>query len=310
MNEQYLFRSYNEYMKNKFGCRVYKVCVDANFNCPNRDGTKSTRGCIFCDETGSSSRTHKKNTPIKDQVCTNILNRKQRYKAKKFIIYFQSYSNTYAEISYLKKLYNEAICFDKDIVGISIATRSDCVDEEKIAMIAQIKEKLDYVNIEYGMQTMHNKTLEIINRKETHEDFLKAVEITKKYKLDWTSHVILGLPNEGREEIMKTAEELGRLKPTGIKIHLLVAMKNTALAILYKKNKWSPLEYSNAISLICDFLERIDKNSIIHRIAGNGHPLHTLAPKWVYEKKKTLIEDIKKELQTRKTYQGVSCLKL
>jgi radical SAM protein (TIGR01212 family) len=307
MKDQNLFNSYNEYMKKRFGCRVYKVCVDAGFSCPNRDGTKSIGGCIFCDETGSSSRTHKKNTPIKEQVFENILNRKKRYKAKKFIIYFQSYSNTYSDISHLKKLYHEAICLDKDIIGLSIATRADCIDEEKIAMIAQIKDKLDYVNIEYGMQTMHNKTLDIINRAETHEDLLKAVEITKKYNLDWTAHVILGLPKEEKVEIRQTAKELSFLKPTGIKIHLLVAMKNTCLANLYEKNKWTPLEYTQAISLICDFLERIDKGCIIHRIAGNGHPLHTLAPKWAYEKKKHIIEDVKKELTTRQSFQGIYC---
>lgn len=217
--------SFNSFFKKKFGCRVYKVSVDGGFSCPNRDGSKSSLGCIFCDATGSSSRTlaHSMET----QILQNIAVRKTRYRAKKFIIYFQSFSNTYAPVEKLKSLYDTAIATHPDIIGLSVSTRPDCIDEEKMALLASYKKKLPFVSIEYGMQTIHNKTLKRINRHETHEDFLKALKLAKQYDLHHVAHIILGLPEENKDDQMATADMCKELEIEGVKIHMLVAMKNT-----------------------------------------------------------------------------------
>ena len=262
---QSLYNSYNDYLRQLFGCRVYKVSIDAGFTCPNRDGRKGTGGCTFCDETGSSSRTHELATPIQAQILQNIKVRRTRYRAQKFIAYFQSYTNTYAPIEQLKQLYDEALATHPDIVGLAISTRPDCVDQEKLNLIASYREKVPYVCVEYGMQTMHNRTLKAVNRCEVHDDFLKAIELTQALKLDHCVHVVLGLPGETREDQLATADTLARLKVHGVKIHLLVAMEKTPLAALYRAGKWAPLTHVEYISLACDFLERLHPECVIHR---------------------------------------------
>ena len=294
------YKSYNEFMKKLFGCRVYKVSIDAGFTCPNRDGTKGHMGCIFCDEMGSSSRTNKEKTSIKDQVINNIKVRKSRYRASKFIAYFQSFSNTYAPVEKLKKIYDEAIYAHKDIVGISISTRPDCIDEEKIKLIASYKEKIPYVCIEYGMQTCHDKTLKLINRRETHSDFLKALKLTKKYDLHHCAHIILGLPKETLKDQLKTADTINKLKIEGIKIHLLVAMQNTVLADLYYLKKWTPLSLEEYIFRACSFLERVHEDCIIHRVSSSGHPCHIVAPEWMKEKNIDITKEIIEEFKRRR----------
>lgn len=299
-----LYYSYNNYLKEKFACRVYKVSIDAGFTCPNRDGTKGFGGCTFCDETGSSSRTHLQGTSITKQVQKNIAIRKSRYKAKKFIAYFQSHTNSYAPTNQLKKIYDEAIEADPDIIGLTISTRPDCIDEKKLALIASYKKRLPYVSIEYGMQTKHDKTLKAINNCSTHNDFLKAIELTKKYDLDHCVHVILGLPNEGRKQLLETANTLAKLDIQGIKIHLLVAMENTPLAQSYLRGKWHPLTFEEYIPLVCDFIERLPPSCVIHRLSGNGHPKHLVAPRWAYDRRNDVRKAITDLLSKRSTRQG------
>jgi len=304
MNQDLPFNSYNNFMKKLFKVRVYKISVDAGFSCPNRDNTKGINGCIFCDERGSSSRTQKIHSSIKEQIINNIRIRKTRYKAKKFIIYFQSFSNTYAPVKRLKELYDEAICVDKDIIGLNIATRADCIDEEKIQLIASYKKKLPFVCVEYGMQSSHNKTLEIINRKESFEDFLKALELTKKYNLHHCAHIILNLPKESIEDQLKTAITISKLKIEGIKIHPLVAMEGTLLADMYKKNLWQPLSFKKYINLACDFIERLHPECIIHRVSSSGHPKYIIVPKWMKRKNLKIREAIITEFKKRRTKQS------
>jgi radical SAM protein (TIGR01212 family) len=295
-------------MKSLFGFKVYKVSVDAGFSCPNRDGKKGVSGCIFCDEKGSSSRTNE-NLSIKAQVLENIKIRKKRFKAKKFIVYFQSFSNTYAPTETLKKRYDEAINASPDIVGISISTRADCIDEEKIKFISTYKKKLPYVSLEYGMQTSHDKTLKLINRKETFKDFLKAISLTKKYNLHNSAHVILGLPKENKSNMLKTADTLAKLQIEGVKIHLLVVMKNTVLEKMYKNKLYSPLSFEEFINISCDFLERLPKNCIIHRLSTSGHPKGIVAPLWMKKKNlnNEIIAALEKNFSKRKTKQGFFC---
>ncbi len=286
------FLTFNKYLKNLFGCKVYKVSVDANFTCPNRDGTKSKKGCIYCDSYGSSSRVHKKNVSIKEQILKNIKVRKARYKAKKFLAYFQPFSNTYASVDKLKHLYNEAIYSHVDIIGLSISTRSDCIDEEKVKLIASYREFLPFVSIELGLQSIHNKTLNLINRKENLNDFIKAYTLIKKYNLHLCVHVILGLPEETFDDMLNTAKFLSKLKVDGIKLHLLIVLKNTPLEKMYIQKKYKPLTYDEYVDISKKFINELDQNFIIHNFAGSGYPKDIIAPYWIYEKKLNIIKDI------------------
>ncbi|MBN1914794.1 MAG: TIGR01212 family radical SAM protein [Parachlamydiales bacterium] len=303
-----LYRSFHESMRNLFGCRVYKISVDAGFDCPNRDGTKSSGGCLFCDARGSSSRTHQEGTSLQEQILKNIAVRKQRYKGEKFIIYFQSFTNTYAPIEVLQEKYDTALKTHPDIVGISIATRPDCVDEEKLDLIASYQKTFPYVCIEYGLQTIHDTTLQKINRHENFSDFVHALELSKKRTISTCAHIIIGLPEEGRQEILETADAMAQYALDGVKIHVLVAMKNTPLADYYQQGLWKPLSFSASISLICDFIEHLPSECVIHRIAGNGHPQHLIAPLWMKEKKQEIIPEVIKEFTKRSTHQGSHCL--
>ncbi len=298
------FRSYHDSLQERFGCRVYKVSIDAGFTCPNRDGEKGVGGCTFCDERGSSSRTNRPTDAIVKQILRNIEVRKNRFGAEKFIAYFQSYTNTYAPIAHLKEIYDQAIYAHPDIIGLAISTRADCVDRDKLELIASYKKMLPHVSIEYGLQTVHEHTLEKINRKETHAELVQAIRMTQEEGIDHCVHVILGLPGESREEILQTADFIARYKIQGVKIHFLVIMEHTALAKDYLAGACSVLSMDEGISLACDFLERIPADCIIYRIGGNGHPLHAIAPEWVWKQKTAVIEGIKKEFTRRGTRQG------
>ena len=294
-----IFKSINNYLKDKYKYRVYKVSVDGGFSCPNR---KNSKGCIFCDEKGASSQTNKINTPIKEQVLNNILIRKSRFRAQKFIVYFQSFTNTYADTTELKKKYDEALYAHKDIIGISISTRADTIDEEKIKLIASYKKKFPYVSIEYGLQSVHDKTLKKINRKESFTDFIKAIYLTKKYHLEHCVHVILGLLDETVHEQIQTAESLKKLKIQGVKIHPLMVLKNTVLEKLYNQKKYTPLFFEEYISICADFLKHLNSDCIIHRVSTSGRPEDIIAPIWTREKKEIIHFQILKALQEKDIY--------
>lgn len=305
--EEKPYNTYNRFMKNLIGERTYKVSIDAGFSCPNRDGTKAFGGCIFCDERGSSSRTNPEKTSIKEQIIANIKVRKTRYKAQKFIVYFQSFTNTYAHVEKLKELYDEAIIAHPDIVGISISTRPDSIDEEKIKLIASYKEKLPYVCVEFGMQSSHEKTLKLINRNESHVDFVKAIELTQKYKLSNCAHIILGLPEETFEDYLSTADALAKLKVDGVKIHALAAIENTVLSHMYEKGLWQPLSLEKYIEASLSFIERLLKDCIIHRVSASGHPQHITAPVWMREKNLNISKKLELEFKKKGSHQGIFC---
>lgn len=300
------YRPYSRYLQDRFGCRVYKVTLDGGFTCPNRDGTKGSGGCTFCDDTGSSSRAQDRRDSITQQVLKNIETQRKRFKAEKFIAYFQSYTNTYSPVARLKRLYDEAMAAHPDIIGMAISTRPDCVDEEKLALIASYKRPDNYICVEYGMQTIHDRTLESLNRCETHEDFLTAMALTRRFELDHCIHVILGLPGESWEEQMATADVLAQMKVDGVKIHLLCAMENTPLAESYRRGEWEPMEQEAYVGLICDFIERLHPECVIHRVAGNGHRQHVVAPLWL-QRKLEIMNEIEAEFARRGTRQGTHC---
>lgn len=296
------YYKFSDYLKERFGCRVYKVSIDAGFSCPNRDGSKSRDGCIYCDNKGFSFNSRIPPRPIENQIAEGIKVGRERFKAGKFIVYFQAYTNTYAPLKQLKEKYDIVKRF-KDIVGISIGTRPDCVNEEILELIDSYTGEYE-VWLEYGLQSIHRKTLESINRGHLYEDFLKAIESTRKRKeIKICAHTIVGLPGETRADILKTAEELGRLKLEGVKIHPLYIIKGTKLEEVFRHRLYAPLTRQDYISLVSEFLEFLWPDTVIQRITADSPRQFLIAPLWILEKSKTLKE-IDEALVKKERFQG------
>jgi len=294
------YNQYSAYLKDKFGVKVYKITLDAGFSCPNRDGSISTGGCIFCDDGGSFSQAHSNLLTIEEQVQVGIKTLSERFKAERFMSYFQAFSNTYKPVNELEKIYTSALC-DEKIVGISIGTRPDCVDDEKLNLISSYAK--DYETwIEYGLQTIHDKTLIKINRGHDFDCFLRAYEKTKEKGIKVCAHVIFGMW-ETREEILETAQKLAELKVDGIKIHQLCALENTKLATMYRDGEIDFQSEDEYVELVCDFLEYIPKETTIHRLAGNGMSSTLIAPLWL-SKKFDCLNKIDRTFEQRGTWQG------
>ena len=296
-----LYNQFSAHLKQKFGVKVYKITLDAGFSCPNRDGTISTGGCIFCDEGGSFSQAHSNLLSIEEQVEAGIKNLSERFKAEKFMSYFQAYSNTYKQVKELERIYNSALNNEK-IVGLSIGTRPDCVDDEKLDLIAGYKDDY-YTWIEYGLQSIHDKTLRRINRGHDFDCFKRAYDKTKERGINVCVHVIFGLW-ETHEEIMETARKLAELKVDGVKIHMLCALENTKLAKIYEEKAIDFMSEEEYIKTVCDFLEYLPPETTIHRLAGNGLKKNLIAPLWL-GKKMDRLNRIDRELLNRKSYQGI-----
>lgn len=292
---------YSRYLKERFGQKVYKVTIDAGFNCPNRDGTISKGGCIFCDNSGSFSCAHDNAMSVREQLLTGIESQRKRFGAQKFISYLQAYTNTYADVDHLENVYSQALSH-KDVVGISIGTRPDCVDEDKISLISSYSK--DYETwIEYGLQSSNDETLKFINRGHSVKDFVHAVEITKNRGIKICAHVILGLPNETEKDALRTAKLLCDLGVDGVKIHLLCVLKNTRLAQMYENNDIELLGKECYVNVVCDFLEMLPPSMSIHRLAGNGLKKILIAPRWLCDKFEILTA-IDRELEKRDSFQG------
>lgn len=295
------YNNFNTYLRNIFGCRVQKITIDAGFSCPNRDGTISTRGCIYCNVRGSGTGAHATGLSVTEQLLQGKRALSKRYKAKKFIAYFQAFSNTYAPFDKLKSLYEEALEVD-DVVGLSIGTRPDCVDESVLELLQGYGKKY-LVWIEYGLQSVHDATLAFINRGHDFKCFKKTVAATKNRGIKICAHVILGLPNEKKTDMLKTARAVASMEIDGLKIHLLYVVKGTKLDILYSAGKYRCLEQHEYVDLVCDFLERIPKNMIIQRLTGDPHPEELVAPMWSKKKMETM-DLIKETLEKRDSWQG------
>lgn len=295
------YYQFSEYLKNKFGKKVYKITIDAGFSCPNRDGTISSGGCIFCDDGGSFSRAHDSSLSVKEQVLTGVETLSARFKAQKFMSYFQAYSNTYKPVDELKKIYDESLCHT-DVVGISIGTRPDCIDEQKLDLIASYTDKYE-TWLEYGLQSMHDKTLRRINRGHDFETFLNTYKLTKERGINVGVHVILGLPQETKEDMLKTIKTLADLKVDGVKFHCLCIFPNTKLYEMYKNGDIPLLEEDEYIDIVCDCLELLPETTTIHRLGGNGLQAIKVAPNWL-NKKFEILNRIDAELEKRNSFQG------
>ena len=296
------YRDFNTYLKEIFGERVQKISLDAGLGCPNRDGTISHRGCIFCDRRGSGTGALiNHGLSITRQIAEAKGFIRKRYKAKKFIAYFQSFTNTYAPVSYLKGLYDEALA-QKDMLGLSVATRPDCVDREILTLLSSYQAD-HLVWLEYGLQSSHDKTLKLINRGHDVSCFEQSVLMADEYPINICAHIILGLPGEDREMMLQTARFLSNLPVRGVKIHLLYVVKGTPLSEFYHKERFRCLEREEYANLVVDFLELLPPEMVIQRLTGDPVKSELVAPLWAKEKQANLTL-IQTTLERRKTWQG------
>lgn len=295
------YNDLNTYLRKMFGCRVQKITIDAGFTCPNRDGAITTGGCIYCNARGSGTGAFAEGLTITDQLLRGKSALAARYKAKKFIAYFQSYSNTYAPPATLKRLYDEALAVE-DIVGLFIGTRPDCVNEAVFDLLAgYTPEALVY--LELGLQSAHDGTLKLINRGHSVACFASAVTEAQRRGLKVCAHVILGLPGETRQHTIETARFLSGLGVDAVKIHLLYVVKGTALEILYRQGDYRCLSQEAYVEQACDFLEHLTPQVVIQRLTGDPHPAELVEPTWALHKAETL-RLIREKLEQRGTWQG------
>ena len=299
MSDYYL--AFGDYLKHLFGEKVYKVTLDAGFSCPNRDGTLSRDGCIFCDDTGSFSRLYSNTLPISEQLAVGMSKIKDRYHAKKFLAYFQAYTNTYKPVEELKKIYDQV--FIDDIVGMSIGTRPDCVDEQKLDLIASYNNENRFIQVEYGIQSVHDKTLKFINRGHDFQCFQEACRLSKERNIKICAHVILGLPNETHEDMLQTAKTLANMHLDGIKIHMLAVMEGTKIHKMFQDGLINLMSEEEYINTVCDFLELLPPEMSIQRLAGNGKREFRIQPRWL-GKKLELVGKMENEFKKRGTKQG------
>lgn len=280
------YYSFNQYLKDTFGCKVYKISINAGFTCPNRDGTLGTRGCIFCSKGGSGDFAESSTLSVTEQIESGKQRVSKKIKSGKYIAYFQAFTNTYAPIDVLAEKYCEAINHP-DIVGISIATRPDCLGEEVLTLLSEIN-KIKPVFVELGLQTIHEKTAEYIRRGYPLSVYDNAVKALKKAGINTVVHLIIGLPNESREDMLESVEYACKSGADGIKLQLLHILKGTDLADDYLSGKFETLSMEEYLSIIKDCVEIIPKNVVIHRLTGDGPKKDLIAPLWSADKKSVL----------------------
>lgn len=297
------FNAFSEELKRVFGCKVQRLSVDAGFTCPNRDGSVASQGCIFCGGKGSGSFGILQGAGVADQLehAKEVMVRK--YKAARFIAYFQSYSNTYAPVARLRALYDEALGVP-DVVGLIVGTRPDCLPPETLDLLAEYARRC-YFWLELGLQSPLDRTLSAIGRGHDVAAFTAAVKECQKRGIRVCAHMILGLPGESREEMLSGADLLNGCGVDGVKIHLLHVMRGTRLAELYQAGQVPLLDRDSYVGLVCDFLERLDPRIVVQRLTGDGNRKDLIAPLWSLAKFEVL-NCIEHELERRKTRQGAA----
>jgi uncharacterized protein len=296
------YYDFKSYLHNRFGCRVYKLQIDAGFTCPNRDGSIATGGCAYCDGRGSRLRQMGVLPSVREQIKAGKVHYVKARDAVKFIAYFQTFTNTYASCGKLKALYDEALGED-DVVGLSIGTRPDCVGDEVIDLLRHYAESR-HVWVEYGLQTIHEDTLKMLNRGHGTEVFADAVRRTAGGNVLICTHIILGLPGETRKEMLETARYVAALPIQGIKIHCLLALRGTAMGRLYEEGKIRMMEKDEYVETVCDILEVLPPGMVIQRLTADGYRDIFLAPEWA-SRKLAVLNSIDSEMERRDTCQGI-----
>ncbi|MFO7891351.1 MAG: TIGR01212 family radical SAM protein [bacterium] len=297
------YNNFSSFLKNKYGEKVWKIPLHAGFSCPNLDGTLSDTGCIYCNNKAFNIQAGKNSQSVDEQIRSSIQRLKKTRKVSKFIAYFQTYTNTYAPVDTLKKTYDIVLNYP-EIVALSIGTRPDCVDQEKLDLIERYTDTMD-VWLEYGLQSMHDNTLKRINRGHTYEDFLKAVRLTKERNIAICVHVIAGLPGETRDDFLQTVQAVAGLKIDGIKFHPLHVLKDTVLEQMYYRNQITLLKAEDYADIICDALEILPEKVVIQRLTADADEQFLVAPEWCSKQGKMKVIDlINRKLEVRQTCQG------
>ena len=299
-NKRYYTLDY--FYKHKFNSKVFKVSLNAGFTCPNKDGKVGTLGCIYCSKLGSGEYAGNKNKDLVTQFneVKNMMLKK--WPKAKYIGYFQANTNTYAPVNILKEKYETILKLD-NVVGISIATRPDAISDECLDYLEELSKKT-YLTIELGLQTIHENTSKFINRCHTLECFENMVKELRKRNISVVVHIINGLPYETKSMMIDTVKYLSKLDIQGIKIHMLSILKNTKLEEIYKEKKFKLISREEYIDIVCDELEVLREDIVIHRITGDPKVSDLIEPEWLI-KKVTILNDIDKEMKKRNSYQGI-----
>ncbi len=296
------YHFWGDYLFSKYNTRVLKLPINAGLSCPNRDGTIGYNGCIFCSIDGSASPTTSDRIDIAEQMENAKKSFKRSNKTTKYIAYFQAYTNTYASREKLKYLYDNAIMVEY-VIGLMIATRPDCIPNDILDLIAEYKKDDFELCLEIGMQTMHDKSLALLNRGHSHKDTIDSIQRAAQKKIPVCVHIILGIPGESWRNMMDTADEISSLPINGVKFHHLHVIKGTKLEEYYNDNKVKAVKFKEYISTISDFLERLRPDIMIHRLIGDREETSLIAPTWA-QHKGTVLKAIEDELEKRCTYQG------
>jgi radical SAM protein (TIGR01212 family) len=295
------YHAFGHYLRRRFGCRVHKITLHAGMSCPNRDGSRGTGGCTFCNNTGFSPAVRLEPGAIRDQMLAGMQAARVRGRATRFIAYFQAYSNTHAPVDLLARLYEEAWC-SPDVVGMSVGTRPDCIDADRVALLEGFARRGE-VWIEYGLQSSHDATLRAVNRCHTYEEFVRAVELTAGRGIRICVHTILGLPGETPAMMLETHRRLAELPIDGIKIHLLHVMRDTVMERQFRRGEIEMLGRRQYVELVCDVLELLPPAMVIQRMHADAPADVLVAPDWCLDKSGVLAE-IRETLVRRDSWQG------
>lgn len=292
----------NYFLRQKFGCKVFKISLDAGFSCPNRDGTISKGGCVFCSERGSGDFAGNRQFSIKQQFesIKQVMNKK--WKEGRYIAYFQAYTNTYAHVDVLREKYEEAIN-EEGVVALAIATRPDCLGEDVLNLLEEFSKKV-YLWVELGLQTSNECTAKKINRGYDLSIFEKAVENLRRRNIDVVTHIIFGLPGETKSDMLDTVNYVAKQNVQGVKFHLLHLMKNTPLVEFYDNGELKFLSKDEYIDIICSAIAITPPNVVIHRLTGDAPRNLLIGPQWSL-KKWEILNAIDAELEKRGMYQGI-----
>lgn len=301
------YNLFSDHLKARFGGRVHKISIDAGFSCPNREGSRERSGCLFCDPGGSGAVGIDRAVGVAAQIEHGKEVMVRKYKAREFIAYFQPFSNTFAPVEQLRALYDQALDVE-GVVGLAVGTRPDCLPEPVLDLLAEYHQRT-YFWLELGLQSIHDSTLSWLRRGHDYAAFHQAYAAVKARGIRVCVHVILGLPGEGREQMLATAAEMARLRVDGIKIHLLHVLQGTPLGDLYGQGAFSVLEQEEYVQLAADFIERLHPATLIHRLTGDGPRELLLAPLWSLNKWEVL-NAIDAELARRGRRQGSFCREL
>lgn len=295
------YHTYNYYLKNKYHQKVAKVALNADFTCPNRDGTKGYGGCIFCSSSGSGDYAGNVHDHLEKQFQTISQVMKRKWPECAYIAYFQANTNTYGPLDKIKKMIAPFLN-KEDVKGIALATRPDCLNEEIVQYLSTINKQKD-VYIELGLQTIHEQTSKLINRGHTFQEFLDGLTLCRKYHLEVCVHIINGLPFETKEMMIETAKTLGQLDIQALKIHMLFVVKNTKLQQMYENHEFNMLSRQEYIDIVVEQLRYIKPEIVIERLTGDGKIDDLIAPLWSI-KKVTILNDIDKKMKELDVYQG------